>query len=116
MRRANRLRHSEVPETAELLNQVRAISRPLDRPEDLDPLLDRIGEARFVLLGEASHGTAEYYGWRAAITKRLIAERGFDFVAVEGDWPDCFRVDRWVKNRDDQDRTAREELWDFERW
>ena len=44
---------------------------------DLDPLLERIGDARFVLLGEASHGTAEYYAWRAAISRRLIAEKGF---------------------------------------
>ena len=104
------------PAPADAVEEIRSLARPLRASEDLDQLLDRIGEARFVLLGEASHGTAEYYGWRAAITKRLIAERGFDFVAVEGDWPDCFRVNRWVKNRDDQDRTAREELWDFERW
>src|SRR5437764_4132630 len=94
------------PSIAAARGEIRSLARPLRASADLDPLLDRIGEARFVLLGEASHGTAEYYGWRAAITKRLIAERGFDFVAVEGDWPDCFRVNRWVKNRDDRDRTA----------
>ncbi|ROS42351.1 erythromycin esterase family protein [Amycolatopsis thermoflava] len=64
----------------------------LRRVEDLDPLIDRVGDARLVLLGEASHGTADFYRWRAEITKRLIVERGFSFVAVEGDWPDCHRV------------------------
>ena len=48
--------------------------------------MDRIGEARFVLLGEASHGTSEFYQWRARLSSRLIAEKGFNFVAVEGDW------------------------------
>jgi erythromycin esterase-like protein len=60
--------------------------------KDLDALLEHIGDARYVLLGEASHGTYEFYTWRAEITKRLIAEKGFSFIAVEGDWPDCYRV------------------------
>ena len=64
-------------------------------------MLGRVGDCRFVLLGEASHGTANYYGWRAALTRRLIAERAFSFVAVQGDWPDCFRVNRWAKDRAD---------------
>ncbi|WP_159940960.1 MULTISPECIES: erythromycin esterase family protein [unclassified Nocardiopsis] len=63
--------------------------RPLTGPRALDPLMERIGDARYVLLGEASHGTAEFYGWRAMLTRRLIEEAGFSFVAVEGDWPDC---------------------------
>jgi erythromycin esterase-like protein len=96
--------------------EIRSLATPLRTVGDLDPLLERIGDARFVLLGEASHGTAEYYGWRAAITKRLIDESGFGFVAVEGDWPDCFRVNRWVKGRAEPDRTAREVLNEFERW
>jgi erythromycin esterase len=98
------------------LAEIRSFGRPLRRNGDLDPLLERVDTARFVLLGEASHGTAEYYGWRAAITQRLIAEHGFSFVAVEGDWPDCFRLNRWVKDRADQDRTARDVLGEFERW
>src|SRR5256885_2377464 len=98
-----------------ILAEIRSLARPLRRSADFDPLLERIGDARFVLLGEASHGTAEYYGWRAAITKRLIAEHGFKFVAVEGDWPDCFRVNRWVKDRADPERSARQVVWDFQR-
>ncbi|GAA3429526.1 hypothetical protein GCM10018953_67100 [Streptosporangium nondiastaticum] len=69
---------------------------PLAEAADLDPLLDRIGDARCVLLGEATHGTHEFYAWRAALTRRLIEERGFSFVAVEGDWPDCWDVHRSV--------------------
>src|SRR5438132_10179600 len=59
--------------------------------EDYDPLMEIIGDARFVLLGEASHGTHEFYRERAEITKRLITERGFRAVAVEADWPDAYR-------------------------
>lgn len=58
---------------------------------DLDPLIEDIGDARLVLLGEASHGMSEYYQWRAKLSLRLIEEKGFNFVAVEGDWPDCCR-------------------------
>src|SRR2546423_9007850 len=64
------------------VDEIGRLARPLRTPDDLDPLLDRIGEARFVLLREASHGTAEYYRRRATITQRLITERGFSVVAV----------------------------------
>src|SRR5207253_1811233 len=60
--------------------------------------------------------TAEYYTWRAALTRRLVSEHGFSFVAVEGDWPDCFRINRWVKGRIEADRTARDVLEQFARW
>ena len=95
---------------------IRALARPLRTAADLDPLLDRIGPARVVLIGEASHGTAEYYRWRAELTRRLIAEHGFSFVAVEGDWPDCRRIGRWAANRAEPDRTARQVLAEFGRW
>jgi erythromycin esterase-like protein len=78
-------------------------------------LLGRIGDARFVLLGEASHGTAEYYTWRAEISRRLIVEKGFQFIAVEGDWPACDRLDRYTKGRGDAG-DAREALQAFDRW
>lgn len=64
---------------------------------DFDDLVDLIGDARIVMLGEASHGTHDFYAQRARLTQRLIAERGFDFVAIEGDWPDAYRVDRYVR-------------------
>ena len=72
-----------------LVERIRAMARPLGDPDDLDPLLERVGRACHVLLGEASHGTSEYYTWRARITQRLIREKGFSFIAVEGDWLDC---------------------------
>ncbi|GAB2960756.1 hypothetical protein GCM10027280_56960 [Micromonospora polyrhachis] len=68
----------------------------LGGPGDFDPLLERVGSARVVMLGEASHGTHDYYRLREQLTRRLIAEQGFSFVAVEGDWPDCDRVHRSV--------------------
>jgi erythromycin esterase-like protein len=84
-------------------------------PGDFDPLLERIGDARFVLIGEASHGTHEFYRIRGAITKRLIRERGFTAVAVEADWPDAYRVNRYVRGgRDDADAT--ESLGGFKRF
>lgn len=67
----------------------------LDR--DYDRLLDRIGDSRIVLLGEASHGTQDFYAERARITRRLIEEKGFRAVAVEADWPDAYRVNRFVR-------------------
>ena len=66
---------------------------------DYDSLLDLVGDARFVLLGEGSHGTHEFYRERAQITKRLINERSFDAVIVEADWPDAYRVNRFVQGR-----------------
>lgn len=88
----------------------------LDNSKDLDPLLERIDDAHFVLLGEATHGTHEFYTWRAAISKRLIAEKGFRFIAVEGDWPDCYRINRYIKGYDDQEKTPAELLQCFNRW
>jgi len=105
-----------LPDAAELVEQVRTLSRPLRGENDLDPLMDRIGDARYVLLGEASHGTSEYYTWRARISQRLIREKGFSFIAVEGDWPDCYRVNRYVKGGPDAGASAYEVLHAFDRW
>src|SRR3712207_3603955 len=88
---------TETRDSTELVEDVRNLSRPLRHDRDLDPLMQRIGDARLVLLGEASHGTSEYYTWRARISQRLIQEKGFSFIAVEGDWPDCYQVNRYVK-------------------
>jgi protein-L-isoaspartate(D-aspartate) O-methyltransferase len=67
---------------------------------NLEPLLDRIGDARVVLIGEASHGTSEFYRMRARITQRLIEAKGFGIVAAEADWPDAARIDNYVRHRD----------------
>jgi erythromycin esterase-like protein len=69
-----------------------------------------------VLLGEASHGTSEFYTWRSEITKRLILEKDFTFVGVEGDWPDCYRVNRYVRGFPDSGESAQAVLHAFERW
>jgi protein-L-isoaspartate(D-aspartate) O-methyltransferase len=73
---------------------------PFDAIESapLDPLLARIGDARIVLLGEASHGTSEFYRMRERISRELITKKGFRFVAIEGDWPDAARVDHYVRH------------------
>jgi hypothetical protein len=97
-------------------DDVAALAMPLTDAGDLDALLERVGDARVVMLGEASHGTHEYYQWRSAITRRLIAERGFSFLAVEGDWPDCARVDHSVRGMPDAPADPREALLGFERW
>src|SRR4051812_13862906 len=83
--------------------------------EDYGKLLELIGDARIVLLGEASHGTHEFYRERATITRRLILEKGFQAVAVEADWPDAYRVNRWIRCVGD-DRTGRDALGDFQRF
>jgi erythromycin esterase-like protein len=82
---------------------------------DYDSLLGLLRDARVVLLGEASHGTHEFYRERARITQRLIEEEGFVAVAVEADWPDAYRANRWVRGEGD-DRTALDALGGFERF
>jgi erythromycin esterase-like protein/adenine/guanine phosphoribosyltransferase-like PRPP-binding protein len=83
--------------------------------QDYDPLMNRIGDARLALLGEASHGTHEFYRERAEITKRLIKEKHFTAVAVEADWPDAYRINRYVRGTSD-DLDAVEALADFRRF
>jgi erythromycin esterase-like protein len=93
-----------------------AAARPMSGSEhDHDALLELIGDARFVLLGEASHGTHEFYRERARITRRLLAEKGFQAVAVEADWPDAYRVDRFVRAASD-DAFAIDALGGFKRF
>lgn len=84
-------------------------------PSDYDEMVDALGRARVVLFGEASHGTHEFYRERALLTQRLIAEKGFNAVAVEADWPDAYRVNRYVRG-DRRDVEAVEALGDFERF
>ncbi len=100
--------------TPGLIESARRASLPLSPGSGLSPLLRRVGDARCVLLGGASHGTREYHTWRTEITKRLIGEWGFTFVAVEGDWPACYRVNRFVKGY--VDGPACEALAACERW
>src|SRR2546426_9092712 len=92
----------------------RAIHPITGAKDDYDRLLERIGDARFVLLGEATHGTHEFYRERAKITRRLIEDKGFSAVAIEGDWPDADRVNRYVQGFG-ADSSAREALSGFRR-
>jgi len=89
---------------------------PLNTAHDLIPLINDIEDRPVVMLGEASHGTHDYYTWRTAISKRLIQEKGFRFIAVEGDWPDCYKINRYVKGYNDAGDNIREVLSAFDRW
>ena len=101
---------------ASTVDTVRAAVRPLaGGGSDYDALVELARGSRFVLLGEASHGTAEFYRERAAITRRLIEECRFDAVAVEADWPDAFRVNRYVVG-DGEDTSAEKALGGFARF
>ena len=82
---------------------------------DYDSLLALIGDARYVLLGEASHGTREFYAERCTITRRLIEEKSFIAVAVEADWPDAYRVNPYVPGAG-RDTSAEEALSNFQRF
>ena len=104
---------TEVVHTA--LAAARATAVPLTGADsDYDALLELVGDRSFVLLGESTHGTREFYRLRADISRCLIEELGFDAVAVEGDWPDAWRVDRFV--RGDGDASADDALSGFERF
>ncbi|ACY98686.1 erythromycin esterase family protein [Thermomonospora curvata] len=103
---------NETPDEADIYGA----ALPLEYESDLDPLLARIGGARCVLLGAASHGTHEYYAWRAALTRRLIAEHGFSFVAVEWDWRDCRQIRRSVTGTPEAPQDPRRVLEARRRW
>jgi erythromycin esterase-like protein len=114
-------RHNEEDAMASIstilaMDVVKAHAIPLTgNPADLDPLLEQIGTSPFVLIGEASHGTHEFYRTRAQITQRLIAEKGFRAVAIEGDWPDAYRVHKYLQGAG-KDRDAAEALSGFQRF
>jgi erythromycin esterase-like protein len=94
---------------------IRQCAHPLRSLHDLDALLELIGEARIVLLGEATHGTQEFYRLRAELTRRLVIDKHFDAIAVEADWPAALRVSRWVQGRS-RDATPPQALGGFERF
>lgn len=102
-------------------NAVQSEMRPFNSYQvtnnaDLDVLLEQIGDARIVLLGEASHGTSEYYRWRSELSKRLIAEKGFDFIAIEGEWADTYRVNRYIKGPQRDSAATVQLLKQYDRW
>jgi erythromycin esterase-like protein len=97
------------------LEALRAEAQPIRPDENFDQVLKQIDDASIVLLGEATHGTREFYRMRAEISKRLITDKGFDAIAVEADWPDALRVNRFIQLMSD-DRTADEALSGFQRF
>jgi erythromycin esterase len=88
----------------------------LSGPEDIAALTKAAGDKKVVMLGEASHGTHEYYTWRTAISKKLIEENQFSFIAVEGDWPDCYKINRYAKGYKDAGTNIHGVLKTFDRW
>jgi protein-L-isoaspartate(D-aspartate) O-methyltransferase len=121
----------KVTDAATVAGLVREVAQPLDDIDSasIDALLERVADARVVLLGEATHGTSEFYRMRARITRELIQRRGFQFLAVEADWPDAARIDDYVlggKRRSSLDFTPfdrfptwmwrNEEVVDFVEW
>ena len=84
--------------------------------EDLEPLIEDLKNKKLVMLGEASHGTHEYYKWRARISRQLIEKHNFDFIAVEGDWPPCYLLNRHLKNYEEAGNDTFQMLQNFDRW
>ncbi len=117
IKRTRRLtRESSSPKS--LGSLIRASAEPLENIADYEfgPLLERIGDARVVLIGEATHGTSEFYWMRAEMTKALIRDRGFNFVAVEADWPDAAHINDYVTRRRARDERKWEAFSRFPTW
>lgn len=98
------------------IDLLRNKSIALQSMNDVDQLIEKISDKRIVMLGEASHGTHEYYIYRSYISRKLIESHGFNFIAVEGDWPDCFEVNRYIKSLNKEAKHATEVLHKFNRW
>ncbi|HWL26013.1 MAG TPA: erythromycin esterase family protein [Ureibacillus sp.] len=99
-----------------LINAIKEHSLPLN-DQSLNKIVEAIGDARIVMIGEASHGTSEFYTIRAELSKRLINEKGFNIIAVEGDWPSVQAVNRYVKGYEETQESAKDVLTNsFNRW
>jgi erythromycin esterase-like protein len=101
-----------------LVHAIGSFVEPLEaaRPDELDPVLDLIGDAPLVMLGEGTHGTHEFYDTRQRITQRLIEEKGFRAIGIEGDWPDAAQVDQFVKGGPGTARSSLGEFKSFPTW
>lgn len=108
--------YAEKKTNREIISELSKIAVPLNDTNDLEELIETAGERELVLLGEASHGTYEYYIWRSEITKRLIKEKKFRFIAVEGDWIAIYRLNSYVKNLEGSLPSADDLLQTFNRW
>lgn len=99
-----------------LLDLMKEKKHNFSNSEDLKPLIDKLKDKKVVMLGEASHGTHEYYKWRARITKILMEEHGFDFIGVEGDWPPLYDLNRKVKTYENSGEDIHSVLKNIKRW
>ena len=95
---------------------IKKYALPYESSEDLNVIIEAIGDAKIVLLGEASHGTSEFYTVRAELSKRLIKEQGFTLIAVEGDWPSTQQINRYIKGYDEEEKDVHDVLKAFNRW
>nr|WP_084783414.1 erythromycin esterase family protein [Bacillus dakarensis] len=103
--------------TDRLIDQIRNHAVPFKSKSDLEPLIKSAAKAKYILLGEASHGTSQFYTTRAEMTKELIEQHQFSFIAVEGDWPSCYEVNRFIKGLAPEYSNAQEVLTKaFNRW
>ncbi|AZV42820.1 protein-L-isoaspartate O-methyltransferase [Peribacillus asahii] len=103
--------------TSQLIDEIQNYGVKFSSPTELQPLINAASHAKYVLLGEASHGTSEFYTIRTELTKQLIQEHQFSFVAVEGDWPACYEVNRYVKGLAPEYQSAEDVLKkSFNRW
>ncbi len=103
-------------EEPELVEYIKSRANDLELAADLDKIIEPAKNARLVLLGEASHGTHEYYAWRDSISRRLISEHGFNFIAVEGDFASLYELNRYVKNMPGAAQSAHNVLTKLDRW
>jgi erythromycin esterase len=110
------LNFSHAQQTTAIVDYLAPKAIILNTPAELDPLIEEAGKRKLVLLGEASHGTLEYYEWRAEISKRLIVEHDFSFIAVEGDWASLYRLNKYVKDLPGAPESAVEAMKNFSRW
>jgi erythromycin esterase len=99
---------------ANLINEIVSTSVPFQDMRDFSPLIDKIKDRRVVMLGESSHGTKEFYEWRSKLSAELIQKHGFCFIAVEGDWPPCQEINRYIQRRNSLG--AFDTLNSFSRW
>ena len=97
------------------VSDIKERSHRINSKHDLELLIDKIGNSRIVMLGEASHGTHEFYTWISYISQQLIRKKGFQFIAVEGDWPDCYRINQFIKGEGEETQ-ATNVLKTFSRW
>ena len=100
------------------LEEIRKGARPLKEKSDLGPLIDILKNKKIVMLGESTHGTKEFYEWRKIISQELIEKHGFSFIAVEGDWPPCQKINRFIRHdhAGENGKSARDVLSGFSRW